>query len=174
MYPVVNWNWLRFLQTLAAIAAVLIVSGLTALAFGALDVLEARRMAAWPSVPGRVVVSESVTTQFRGRALRYTPAARIAYEYTIGDTVFTSERVGVQTLAVESGSEEGQRRLRAYPVGAAVTVYYDPANPAVAVLERDPPTAGFIAGLWLVGLGLAVAAARWLLRQKPYQTPIDK
>jgi hypothetical protein len=174
MHSVVNWNWLRFLQTLAAIAAVLIVSGLTALAFGALDALEARRMAAWPSVPGRVVASESVVTQFRGRALRYTPAARIAYEYTIGDTVFTSERVGVQTLAVESGSEEGQRRLRDYPASAAVTVYYDPANPAVAVLERAAPTSGFIAGLWLLGLGLAVVVARWLLRNLPYRVASDE
>jgi hypothetical protein len=169
-----NWNWLRFLQTLSAIAAVLIVSGLASLAFGALDALEARRMAAWPSIPGRVVTSESVTTQFRGRALRYAPAARIVYEYTLGDTVFTSERVGVQTLAVESGSEEGQRRLRDYPVGAAVTVYYDPANPAVAVLERETPRDGLVAGLWLISLGLVVAVARWLLRNKPYQAPSDE
>jgi hypothetical protein len=170
----VNWNWLRFLQTLSAIAAVLIVSGLAALAFGALDGLEARRMAGWPSVPGRVVASESVTTQFRGRALRYAPAARIVYDYALGDAVFTSERVAVQTLPVETSSEEGQRRLRDYPAGAAVTVYYDPADPAVAVLERDPPRTGYTAGLQLIALGLAVAAARWLLRRKPYQAPSDE
>jgi hypothetical protein len=169
-----NWNWLRFLQTLAAIAAVLIVSGLTALAAGGLDALEARRMAEWPAVAGRVVVSESATTPFRGRAIRYAPAARIAYEYTVSGIAFTSERVGVDTVQVETASEEGQRRLRDYPAGATVTVYYDPANPAVAVLERERPTAGFVAGLWLIGLGLAVAGARWLLRKRPYQVRSDE
>jgi hypothetical protein len=166
----VNWNWLRLLQTLAAIAAVLMVAGLVALAAGAFDALQARRMAAWSPAPGRVVASESVETQFRGRALRYAPAARIAYEYSVAGTVFTSERVGVDTVPVEAGSAEGLRRLRDYPAGAAVTVYYDPADPARAVLERDPPAGAFVAGAWMIGLGLAVAALRRLLRHRPYQS----
>ena len=52
-------------------------------------------------------------------------------------------------------------------VGAEVTVYYDPDDPAMAVLERDRPGSAFMAGVALIGMGLAVAAARWLLRRRP-------
>ena len=164
-----NWNWLRFLQTLAAIAVLFIVAGLIALAAGALDYREARAMAAWPGTPGRIVASEVVTAQFRGRALRYAPAVRIAYSYTVDGEVYLSERVGVETLPVEAGDAAGQRLLRDYPLSAAVTVYYDPADPANAVLEREPPTGGFAAGMGLIVLGLVVAGIRWLLRNRPYE-----
>jgi hypothetical protein len=162
-----NWNWVRFLQTLEAIAALWIFIGLVALSFGGVQAIEAGRMAKWPAAPGRVVASESVTTAFRGLGLRYALAVRIVYEYEVGGTAYTGERVGVETQPVETDSAEGQRRLRNYPVGAEVTVYYDPDDPAAAVLERDRPGSAFAAGAALIGVGLAVAAARWLLRKRP-------
>jgi hypothetical protein len=165
-----NWNWVRFLQTLEAIAALWIFVGLVALSSGGVQAIEASRMTGWPAAPGRVVTSESVTTAFRGRGLRYAPAARIVYEYEAGGSAHTSERVGVETRPVEAESAEGQRRLRDYPVGAEVTVYYDPDDPAMAVLERGRPGSPFVAGATLIGMGLAVAAARWLLRKRPLAT----
>jgi hypothetical protein len=163
----IDWNWVRFLQTLEAIAALWIFIGLVALSAGGVQGLEAGRMAEWPAAPGRVVTSESVTTAFRGLGLRYAPAVRIVYEYEVGGTVYRSERVAVEIQPVETDSAEGQRRLRDYPVGTEVTVYYDPDDPAAAVLECGRPGSAFAAGAALIAMGLVVAAARWLLRKRP-------
>ncbi len=163
-----NWAWVRFLQTLEGVAALLITVGLAALAFDGFQALEARRMAGWPAVPGRVVVSEIAPLPFPGRMMRNAPAARIVYEYAVDGVAFTGERVGLPTRPVEAESEEGRRRLQAYPAGAAVTVYHDPADPATAVLERDPPDALFVAGSLAIGAGVVVAAARRLLRRRAY------
>lgn len=162
-----NMNRYRFLQTLEAIGALLLACGLIALAAGVVGYSATRRMAGWPSAPGRVVLSETYTGEFRGRALRYAPAVRVAYEYTVDSQAFTGERVGQGPVPLEAASAESQRLLRDYPAGAAVTVYYDPADPASAVLERDPPAGTFAAAGWLFVLGLAVLGLRWLLRRWP-------
>lgn len=164
-----NMNWYRFLQTLTAIGALLIATGLLALFFGGLDYLEWRRMADWPATPGTVVESEIYTAEFRGRGIRYAPAVRITYTYRVGDNVFRGDRVSIETVLTEAKTAEGQRLLEVYPVGAEVTVFYDPADPATAVLERDPPTSTFVAALQLFALGAAALALRWLWRKRPYE-----
>lgn len=163
-----NMNWYRFLQTLTAIGALFIVAGLLALLFGGLDYLESRRMADWPATPGTVRGSEIYTAEFRGRGIRYAPAVRITYTYRAGDSVFRGDRVGIETVPTEANTAEGQRLLDEYPVGAAVTVYYDPDDPATAVLERDPPKTAFTAAGRLFALGAVTLALRWLWRKRVY------
>jgi hypothetical protein len=95
--------------------------------------------------------------------------ARIVYRYQVGETVYESEQVGFETVPVEASSEAGQRLLGQYPAGAQVTVYHDPADPANAVLEREPPAAALRGGVLSAVLGLGVLALRRLWRNRPYE-----
>ena len=157
-------NRQRLLQTLEAIAALFIVGGLVTFGAGARLHRQATQTAGWPAAPGRIITSEAVTEPLRGRLIRLVPVVHIVYHYQVGQTVYESTRVGVETTAVEAAGEEGQRLLRRYPAGEAVTVYYDPAGPTSAVLERDPPTDALRAGALLIVLGVGVLLLRRLLR----------
>src|SRR5262245_38871502 len=86
-----------------------------------------RKAAAWPEVGGEIVRS----------SLEYDPhdsdrdSLTIVYRYSVGGIPFESSRASYSFRPVSR-----ERRLRDYPVGRKVTVFYDPADPGRAVLER--------------------------------------
>src|SRR5262249_53504023 len=51
------------------------------------------------------------------------------------------------TIGEGTSGEELEEILNRYPAGADVIVYYDPANPQTAVLERDLPLGKLLAGV---------------------------
>ena len=62
---------------------------------------------------------------------------------------FEAQRV---TLGKESPNEGLETTLARYPLGAPVTVFYNPAHPPEAVLERALPGLGRGVGCVLAGL----------------------
>ena len=125
---------------LLAIAVIVAIAG----TFFAIYYINKKKNAAamtWPETAGRVTVSMldhdiSKDKDWDGDSVKtktYTP--RIHFEYTVGDTIYTGKRVAYRNLhSVIKGVV--QKTLDRYPVGAAVTVYYDPQNPSDSVLER--------------------------------------
>jgi hypothetical protein len=111
---------------------------------------EARASHGWPSTPGVIVESRLETGQRRD--LRAKVRARIRYAYTTPDGVRregTRLHFGVDTTwgerALTRGrhedrllgeQREAQSALQRFPVGAPVTVIYDPGDPAHAALNR--------------------------------------
>ena len=93
-----------------------------------------RAAAAWAQTAGTVL---STTIQVRrvGQSRSETPM--VIYTYQVDGQPYQSYRV-------RAGDETGRirvigdasRTLERYPVGSNVTVYYDPADPANAALER--------------------------------------
>jgi hypothetical protein len=73
----------------------------------------------------------------------------VEYEYTVGGKKYRCSRIDVGEMI--SGSEL-ETVLSRYPIGAEVTVYYDPADPSKALLERELPRKVF----WAVGCVLAL------------------
>ncbi len=69
----------------------------------------------------------------------------VEYEFSVGGRKVRGNRIGI---GEDSGGADTEATLRRYTVGAAVTVYYDPANPKNCVLERGVPEG--------VGKGLAI------------------
>jgi len=118
----------------------------------------------WPTAPGTVLSSEITSRQARETinnstttVTYYTPVVRYAYEV---------EGVRHEANIIRFGSleENYQPRVKEYcdryPVGAAVSVRYDPQNPKTATLE-SVSEAGFqiwmgafliVAGVFLSGL----------------------
>ena len=101
-------------------------------------VVAARRRRAvgrWVAAAATVIESEAVwgTTTRGGRAAR-TWLARFAYEYEAGGQVHTGRRVAFHKRCTGPRAQELVAR---HPVGSRVQIYYDPAQPAEAVLDRD-------------------------------------
>lgn len=127
----------------------------------------ARRMAAWPSVRGRVTGSTLVAdrTRMEDGSLAYYP--EISYEYVVAGREYRGQRRSLINVG-GSGPNRGvgQRVLARYPVGADVTVFHDPANPSDAILERPDPTAGPTL-LFALGTALVVAGLLWIWMARP-------
>lgn len=155
-------NRYRLNQTLEAIGALFIVVGLLTMLAGVNQYRAGRAAAGWPATGGHVIASEIARVEQRGRSVTIIEAARIVYRYDVAGQVYESESVTLDPLPARADSAEGRRRLAAYPLGAAVTVYYDPAAPAHAVLERPPRTAALRNGALLAALGLAVLVGKRL------------
>ena len=108
---------------------------LGALAAGAIAfVPEARlavRSAAFPAVPGRVVRCD--VERRRGDDVPVF-SLNLAYAYEVGGDAFVGTRLGAGAIAT---SDRGwhERAAAALRPGTAVTVFHDPANPAVSLLE---------------------------------------
>lgn len=116
---------------------------------------QARATRNWPSAPGIVVTSElevrtiKVFDRNRETGFRFEERnfANIVYQYEVAGQTHSSSRVAIGADRGNSGVAETIAR---YPAGRRVSVYYNPDNPADAVLERGLP------GLWRTIVWMAV------------------
>lgn len=114
--------------------------------------LGARR---WRRVPGRIVRSERVSRRSELDAAE-SERAEIEYAYDVDGRAYRGGRIGALDAGADSrGAVE--RRLRRYPLGAAVRVYARPEDPSVALLE--PGVSG--AARLLMGAWVFAAVAAW-------------
>lgn len=88
----------------------------------------------WPSTTGTIVKSRVEVSG--GEHTSVMP--RIIYQYEVGGTTYQSDRIRAGDVHLRGGltSREAYDTVDRYPEGAAVTVYYNPANPAESALER--------------------------------------
>src|SRR6185369_493067 len=78
--------------------------------------------------------------------------ADIVYEYSVAGRKLRNNRV---SIGEDLGNFQVAETIAKYPVGTAVTVYYNPRHPDQAVLERDLPK-----GLWgCLGIGTVIVLA---------------
>jgi hypothetical protein len=133
----------------------------------AAKMLEVRKAAAWPTAVGRVVKSGTGADhhRFAGEATTVKTMPAVEYEFSAGSRTMRGNRISV---GEDSGGANTEATLRRYPVGATVTVFYDPANPKNCVLERGIP-AGVVNGLAiLVGVVVVLAGVvYWLVTSAP-------
>ena len=109
---------------LLALATILPVVGLP-------KYLRAKKSSQWPSTPGTITYSHIRVVRIR-RSRGY--LGDIQYRYRVGATDYVGSRMSFARNHV-AAAEAWQNALAAYPVGKTVPVYYDPQNPASAVLE---------------------------------------
>ena len=117
---------------------------------------------AWPATQGKIVVStvkESVTRHDTDNGMwveRTTYYPEVRYEYSVLGKTYTGRRIAFGASKGFSTSAGAEKALERYPVRATVTVYYNPDNPADAVLEREMRGG---ASLLLIGIAFALATA---------------
>lgn len=122
--------------------------------------LQVRAAHEWPSTPGKVVTSNAEVRQVKvldseretGHKFEARNFANISYEYVVSGQKLLNNRV---SIGEDRGNFQVAETIAKYPVGAPVTVYYNPLHPRDAVLERDLPQ-----GLWgCLGIGTAIVLA---------------
>ena len=147
-------SWIFYL-ILAAIPGVIVF----AVVYKYLEILQVRR---WSSAPGRIVVSTSQAREVsRGdpnsNDTELRSFAGIEYEYTVAGRTYRGTRV---SIGEDMGNFEVAETIARYPVGKAVTVYYNPNKRDHAMLERDLPPGMFKAVIiFVVALVALIAGA---------------
>lgn len=123
----------------------------------------------WQAVSGRVLRSEveerlvsvrvSTSSARRRLAKRYQP--RMVYEYQVGNQHYESQRLFLGEVVLYSSAADAQKALERYPKpGESITVWYDPRNPAEAVLQKSLHWQFWV--VLLLGAGLAAGASFFL------------
>jgi len=115
----------------------------------------------WPQTSGLVVQSKIEAREKRNMDGGTTTGnyPLVVYEYEIGEKKYTGKKISVGEEAPDFMLEE---TIAKYPAGITVPVYYNPANPRQAVLERDLPT-DFSKGLSCILLFFIIGAAFLIL-----------
>jgi hypothetical protein len=119
----------------------------------------------WPSVEGHIDASHVHRILTSGRSSYTSYAPEVKYTYSVMGNAYQGSRIGFGVTV--SGLESSAKQMVArFPTGATRTVYYNPQNPAQAVLERkveNSATALIVAIVCLlVGIGSCVVTAYML------------
>jgi hypothetical protein len=130
-------------------ASVLLLVGGGLAACGVMDLIHATSSSAWPKVAGKIHRQDRVVT--RQRRVE-TVLGEVSFLYEVGERSYCGTKLWFGLFSAD------EKERRKYADGQQVQVYYDPSNPAVAVLQpglKSPQsyTAGLLAALAL-GAGL--------------------
>jgi hypothetical protein len=134
-------------------AIVPLMIGLVALSMSVLVSQGAQDAAGWPTTEG--TVTNTYIAQHTGSkgAISYSP--EVQYQYQVDGFSYTGDRLGV--ISQSSSYDWALSYLNNYQVGSTVTVHYNPANPADAVLETE---VGFMGtGLMIIGIVFILVGA---------------
>ena len=120
--------------------------------------------------PHRAFGNGNAAASFSDEAETIVNAPAVEYEFEVGGRTMRGSRIGIGD---DWGGANSEATLARYPVGAAVTVYYDPNDPKSCVLERGGPldmkdrkTLKGCAGGLLI-LALLGGAIWWLITHGP-------
>jgi ribosomal protein L21E len=122
--------------------------------------LQVRAAREWPSTAGKVVVSKAEVRKVKvidgdreeGHRFEERNFANVVYEYSVAGKKLRNNRV---SIGEDRGNFQVAETIAKYPVGAVVTVFYNPLHPDQAVLEPDLPK-----GMWgCLGIGTGIVLA---------------
>lgn len=143
-------------NSVLALGIVLTLAGAALTVSQGPEILRAIEINSWPSASGQVTAT-AVTGE---RA----SMPQVTYTYSVNDSAYES----VTDLNMPGFGGRGYRRQTAhkalvkYPVGAAVTVYYNPDNPSISTLGRGfrwAPLSRMSFGGIMFAFGIALSAA---------------
>lgn len=91
----------------------------------------------WPTVPGRVVASGIVRMPGMAGSTARAFRPRVEFEYEVGGQTLRARQIRLDQQ-VGGSKAYAERRAATHPVGSAVTVFYNPRDPAEAALDIRP------------------------------------
>ena len=115
---------------------------------------------AWPSTQGQIEsteIKQNTSTDSDGyTSTTYKPL--IMYSYSVMGQPYQSDRIAFGFTQSYGKTAKAQEVLNKYPLNAPVNVFYDPDNPAEAVLERKvgSKAVGLVLGIIFLVLSLCV------------------
>ena len=117
--------------------------GVVVSGYGCRDTRSAKESLYWPETPGVVTASfVHEYTEIDDSEPTFTP--RIGYLYTVDEKTYSNDLISFEFNSIRSKSEKtkswAETVISDYPIGSAVTVYYNPANPQISVLQKGAAT----------------------------------
>jgi hypothetical protein len=110
----------------------------------------------WLAVPG-VILSSGVNEHHSRNSKGHTTTTYrpyVSYQYEVMGQPYTGNQIGFGTAGYGHG--KAMSIIAAYPQGAPVTVHYDPADPAKAVLETKDVGGGSFVIIGIIFLVVGV------------------
>jgi hypothetical protein len=100
--------------------------------------IKVKKSMSWPSTQGEVIQSEVVLTGGGGVNINSSPghSAIIQYQYHVRDRRYQSDNFLIGGNVSSGNKEKEENKVRQYPVGTKVEVFYNPENPEDVCLER--------------------------------------
>ena len=148
-------------------------------AFGGVFALKAmslrrqgRGCARWPIAPGRILEARQEVQLVENRNDRHHRddpffGATVSYAYQVSGRDYRSTRLYAGRPVLRGSPKIAQAIVAKYPPGAPVSVFYNPANPAEAMLEPLNFANAKLAVILAIGFGGSGLLAMLLLLQLP-------
>ena len=142
------------------VGVILVIIGLGAWVYVAFLRRKIKRSMSWPSTQGEIIQSEVVLTGCGSGNVNSSPghSAIIVYQYRSRGKRYESNSFSIGGNVSTGSEQKEEEKVRQYPVGTNVEVYYNPENPKDACLERTEKitnVAMLINMIILVGLLMA-------------------
>jgi len=114
-----------------------IITGMYTVIMGVFMVVQANASEHWIETQGTITVSEiSSHTRYDDDNRKHTSySADIEYSYEVNEQQYFCSRISY-FYSSSSLRQNAQKVCDTYPVGATVSVFYNPDNPSEAVLEQ--------------------------------------
>ena len=110
------------------------------------------RAASFFTTEGMIIESKAEATAGDGAAWE----AKIRYEYFVEGRRYAANRYRYAYLGAAGSEAETQRLVEAHPVGGRATIYFNPRNPAEALLYPGVSSGDFLIGLFLAPFNIAM------------------
>ena len=138
------------------IAGIMFPIALLLVVLGLINQRRAQASQAWPAVAGQITGSR-LGTQSSDDGTSYFPM--VHYQYAVAGQAYQNDRI-VFGGGITGNRGPAETILARYPVGHTVPVYYNPANPQEAVLERRSGSTTLLVGIgaFLMVLGCGIFA----------------
>lgn len=120
-----------------------VIVGVVVLGYGCRDTRSAKESLNWPETPG--VVTASFVHEYKeidDSEPAYTP--RVGYSYKVDGKSYSNDLISFEINSMRSRSDKtrswAETIISDYLIGSPVTVYYNPANPQISVLQKGAAT----------------------------------
>jgi hypothetical protein len=154
-------NMSGMITTIVAVPFVLVALGLAYMAFRSSR--KAGISKSWPTTMGQIVSASVEARRSRSGSSGYSTShyPQVIYEYTVNGQKYMGNHINFGSPIGYGFAGMAERIIVKYPIGGMVQVYYNPADPSQAVLERSGGASSKIllgvAALIIVILAVTVA-----------------
>ena len=101
----------------------------------------------WPSAPGKI---KSSRVHYKSSYGKTDPTPWVEYTYEVAGKAYQSMSISPDGM-LTNDAQQADELVARYPKGADVTVYYNPAKPANACLQKEPVGEGPLRGALILG-----------------------
>lgn len=140
--------------------SIAVVTGIGAIGYAWLLHKQVQATAGWPTARGEILearMERESSSQLNNRSATFAP--KIRYRYEVNGRSFTSNTIMPGGTLDTSSRERAEERLRRWPAGTVVPVFYNPRRPHQSCLERHAEGIGFTVavGAFMIAFGLGFA-----------------